>query len=1210
MSLQDRWEALRRLDVRARSLAQTEFVRPVVIEAGAGTGKTATLVARVVTWALGPGWERALAELSAERAGREVSPEAVAARALGGVVAITFTEAAAGEMADRVGRTLVDVAAGAAPGWLLPEGLEPAGPAASERARYLLAGLDRLVVSTIHAYCHRLLAAYPFEAGLHPELKVDAEGERLESVVRDVMTEAVPRYLGPDPDPDWLDLAIAGHGPQELADCLQELAATGLPAEILAVDRFPAAIRRSLLSELVSAAGDLADLVGQPLADAKKVDVAQEVLEASRAALAWDPGLVAADLQAFDQACDAVREAWPKKLLTRLRDWSGGKVTPTETKVLGDAVRSLPELAMRMREAAERVAELRPVLQARVARVLHPLLAAVRQRLRAEGVLTFDDMLRGASALVRANPEVARRWRRGVRQLLVDEFQDTDHLQCELIAALALGGPVEERPGLFLVGDRKQSIYGWRNADLAAYNRFVERVITEAGGERGELAVSFRSVPALLDGVEKWISPHMAEEPELQAGFQPLAPCAANAGDDGFRQGRWAPLELWVSWCEEAGAGNRTRSRDATDLEAEALASDLVALHAEAGVPWNEVGVLVRSTGDLDRYLAAFRDASVPFVVERDRSYYKRREILDAAALVRAVVDPNDHVALIAWLRCPAVGVPDAAWLSLWRRGFPELVTGLRSPLPASLDALDSVVDAAVAAIPGDVPGLERIAGWPELLKLALRHLAELRASFASEPGVRFVDRLRTLTLIEATAAARYLGRFRVANLERFFRRLAASLDDGTSAPQEVLRVLRRAVREEREEKEARPTTCLDDAVRVLTIHRAKGLDFTHVYLLQTHKQAKRGVTRLNEALEGTGGWELRLLGAPTPGWRDLRRHRQKVAEMELVRTLYVAMTRAKRRLVVAGNWPVPGKGAPVGSHIELLASVGAVPEPGEDGTAETERGRFVWLARRRSPAPSREHAVRRSGTDLVARASADVARLLSCRQEARARMDRPFGQAVSAEAHRALEQVLAERQPEADEDDTRQPSRTLGGGVGALVGAAVHWVLETLPLEKPVAEALLGGQGALERWVRWHAPSDLADAVLREARSVLARFEASPLAERWATVSRCVVGREVPMLLPPSESGAVGFLSGQLDLLYRDPADHGLVVVDYKTDRVTTDRELLARAEVYSSQCRIYSRGVQEALGLAAAPRWELWFLYPGRVVIGGVDRKDLAVE
>ena len=119
--------------------------------------------------------------------------------------------------------------------------------------------------------------------------------------------------------------------------------------------------------------------------------------------------------------------------------------------------------------------------------------------------MTFNDLLRGAATLVRSHPEVARRWRRGVRQLLVDEFQDTDHLQCELVAALALGGPADERPGLFLVGDPKQSIYGWRNADLAAYHRFVEQVIAEAGGVRGELAVSFRSAPAVLDAVEAWM---------------------------------------------------------------------------------------------------------------------------------------------------------------------------------------------------------------------------------------------------------------------------------------------------------------------------------------------------------------------------------------------------------------------------------------------------------------------------------------------------------------------------------------------------------------------------------------------------------------------------------------------------------------------------------------------------------------------------------
>ena len=866
-----RWEALRVLDAAARRLAQTEFARPVVIEAGAGTGKTATLVARVVAWSLGPGWERATGELTDERAGRDITGDMIAARVLGGVVAITFTEAAAGEMAERIGWTLDRVADGSPPGWLLPEVLEPVGAAARERARHLLASLDRLVVSTIHAYCRRLLTAFPFEAGLHPELTVDAEGDRLEEVVREVVAEATSHAVwAPIPIPTGWSWRLRGSARGSLSracrswsprECRRRFSG-GPPSTLLAAgDGGRADLRRERHGRARGRASGGCRARGQgPGGPRSRVRHRRPGAGRTRSP-PWRRSI---------GVCSRLREIWPKLLLDRLQKWSEERLGLTEAKILSDAAEDVPAAAARLSQAVTRLVELQPLLLQRAARVVHPLLSTVRQRLRAQGVVTFNDLLRGAATLVRSHPEVARRWKRGVHQLLVDEFQDTDRLQCELVAALALGGPAGERPGLFLVGDPKQSIYGWRNADLAAYHRFVEHVIAEAGGVRGELAVSFRSAPVLLDAVDAWMSPHMTEVPGLQAGFQPLAPCAANAEDGGFRQGRWAPLELWVSWREEPRVGettpSRTRSRDATDLEAEALAADLVALHAEAGVPWSDVGVLVRSSGDLDRYLAALRGAGVPFVVERDRSYYQRREILDAAALVRAVVDPTDHVALVAWLRCPAVGVPDAAWLPLWRRRFPDLVTALRQPSAASLEELGEVVDAAVSAIPAGVPGLERIAGWPEVLKVALRHLAELRESFASEPAVRFVERARTLTLVEATAAARYLGRFRVANLRRFFRRLAASLDAGTTEPHAVLHLLRRAVREEREEEEARPTAALEDAVRVLTIHRAKGLDFKHVYLLQAHKGSRRDVSPRDAAWEGADGWELRLLGAPTPG--------------------------------------------------------------------------------------------------------------------------------------------------------------------------------------------------------------------------------------------------------------------------------------------------------------------------------------------------------
>ena len=328
---------------------------------------------------------------------------------------------------------------------------------------------------------------------------------------------------------------------------------------------------------------------------------------------------------------------------------------------------------------------------------------------------------------------------------------------------------------------------------------------------------------------------------------------------------------------------------------------------------------------------------------------------------------------------------------------------------------------------------------------------------------------------------------------------------------------------------------------------------------------------------------------------------------MELVRTLYVAMTRAKRRLVVAGNWPVPGKNVLTGSHMGLLAAVGVLPEPGEDGTSDTSLGRFVWLARRRNPPSAQGRADSVPSGELVARARLDVEALLAARLAAQVRMARPFGQAVSAEAHRALDQVLADRQRDEDEEGRRVPLVTPGGRHATLVGAAVHWAFETIPLDQPAAAALRDRDGALEAWVRWHAPASLAHEVLDEARSVLACFGTSPLAARWSTIARHVVGREVSLLMSPTGSVAVGYLSGQIDLLYRDPADRGLVVVDFKTDRVTTDEELLARAAIYASQCRTYARGVRDALGLAGWPRWELWFLRAGRVVLGSVDREEL---
>ena len=220
---------LRRADDHAREAAQTVFDRPLVLTAGAGTGKTSALVARIVAWCTGPGWERAAAAVEA--------PD-VAARVLRRVVAITFTEAAAAEMAERVGQALAGLEAGRLPEGMLETAL-PADPVArNARARALLECLDQLVVRTIHAWCRRLLAAYPLEAGVHPAFEIDADESVRADVVRQVLERALREEWADGSDPAFAALARVGAGPDVLERVLHQALAAGLPTEVLDEDPF------------------------------------------------------------------------------------------------------------------------------------------------------------------------------------------------------------------------------------------------------------------------------------------------------------------------------------------------------------------------------------------------------------------------------------------------------------------------------------------------------------------------------------------------------------------------------------------------------------------------------------------------------------------------------------------------------------------------------------------------------------------------------------------------------------------------------------------------------------------------------------------------------------------------------------------------------------------------------------------------------------
>ena len=1186
----DRITRLRAGDEAARRAALTVFDRPVMLEAGAGTGKTAALVGRILAWSLGPGWERA------EQQSPSGKKEEIAADVFKGVVAITFTEAAAAEMAARVGEDLAVLAEDKMPAWLPPDVLPADATVRVERARALLVALDHLVVCTIHAFCRRILARSPLEAGLHPMFTVDADEVVLGEVVEAAVEEGLRQGLGEQADEHLLHLIRNGHGPEALVEAVTALFRAGVPARVLENDPFSRDAVAALVEDLANAVGPLAATLTPRVRAARR---------------SKNAGAIAGALGELERACSGVRgpelldrlrsdveRLLPRNLTGHLNDWCRGAFGGEEATLFAGVEGEVDQGAARVLALRRHLLSLDPELLAHARCVLAPMLAQVERELRARGAVTFGGLLSATAELLQ-QPEEARRERREMRQLLVDEFQDTDRRQCAILRALALEGAEDERPGLFIVGDPQQSIYGWRDADLEAYEKFISRV-TEAGGERHVLSVNFRSAPTILEEVARSLKPVMLAEPGVRVELQELLPCEKKAGKTGFRRGRWAAVELWdASTALESAGATKERVAAITEREAHALGQDIRALHDEGDVAWGEIGILLRAATDLDDYLQELRAAEVPYVVEGDRSFFRRREVIEAAALLRTVLDPADQLALVTWLRSVAVGVPDAALLPLWRHGFPELMLELAGPDPERLERLRAAVARAAAEMPADVPGLARIPGWEQIVCASVGRIAELRASFAHDPAARFVERLRTSTLLEATAAARVLGAYRVANLDRFFRAVRTSMDTSGSDAEALLRTVRASVAEEREAEEARPRAAVEDAVRVMTIHKAKGLDFAHVYLIQAGRATRTHADMSSEAVACGAGFEYRLLGAPTPGWERIVRRREQVATAELERTLYVAMTRAKERLVVSGAWGERVRGAGKSSHTHLLAHRMPDERTRLCGLAHAAGVNFVDRDDVRvvfpvltpaAPGTGRRKKAHLPAADSVARASVALA---AERERAARRMLRPFAAVASGET-RALAPVR-QAGDAPDVADEGVPGRSFA----AAVGTVFHRVMERLDLTGDLGTQLAQQRARLAQEVGGEtAPKERA-ALVAETDALLAAFAASPLYTRLGRIAPHVIARELPVLLPPAEGddAPVGFVSGAADLLYRDPADGGFVVADFKTGAVA-DAELGAAAAAFSAQGRAYAGAVQDALGLPVRPRFELWFVRLGRSV------------
>jgi ATP-dependent helicase/nuclease subunit A len=817
----------------------------VAVIAGAGSGKTRTLVARYLA----------------------LLAEGLPLRA---IVAITFTRKAAREMRNRVREEIRR--------YLERSDL---GEEEQQRWRDRYAELDAARIGTIHSLCADILRRHPAEAGIDPLFDVLEEGQ-----VNILRERAAQETLAWAADQEDMAPLFARLGEAMLQGSLRSLLGQRLEAEtaFTRLEEGGAALwEASVISHL------------QPFVDDRRVRMLFASLDLVRA-----DGTLARAEMAGDRLAPSLKELlrlWDEiKTARATGDWAAVSVrlaplraqmkqtgrknnwTPHEPKA---AIRELQALydetvASIVGQKGIDLALDRLLAEEMMPR-LHTLFRFAVERYdrlkRDRQALDFDDLEAGALQLLRDQPAVRARWQGEIRGILVDEFQDTNARQRDLVRLLnGAGGK------LFIVGDAKQSIYRFRGADVTVFRQERE-AIAQSGGQVVTLATSYRPHRALLAGLNALLRPVLGEEEDpdrpWRATFTPLRPYREHPVP-GIR----APhIELHLT------AGSKRQG--ALARAADGLAGRLVEL-VEGGsitvgegadgwpLDYGDIAILCRASTSFSAYEDALERAGVPFVTVAGRGFYDRPEIRDLLNALAALADPTDDLALAGLLRSPALALSDMTLYRLveWRRQA------------ADTPFLWDILQQRGPELPEDEASRAR---------RAVRLIADLHSHVGRSP---VADVLKAF-LDEADYRAVLLR----AGERRAVRNVAKLLEDahasGLVAVREFLEYVQALRDTGAREGEAR--TVSKGAVQIMTVHAAKGLEFPVVAIADlTYQPPNRADLLLDPEL----GVLLRLQDEDDRLPAAYRLGKQRADDQEAAeadRLFYVAATRAREMLLLSG---------------------------------------------------------------------------------------------------------------------------------------------------------------------------------------------------------------------------------------------------------------------------------------------------------------------
>ena len=1090
----------------------------LLLDAGAGSGKTSVLVERFARSVLEDGIE------------------------VGAILTITFTEKAAAEMRERIRARLRELDA-------------------DEAAR----ATEGAFISTIHGFCARVLRAHALAAGFDPAFVVlDApDADRLADQAFDEALEELARH-----EPRTIDL-IAGYG------------AGGLRSAILQVH-----------GELRSRGQRRPALPGLP--PAPDLEALRSELRVARAAVAAELGAIdgltshppapkppAKVIEALVrlERCEELLEVddpWPGDL------WAVGLPGGNGAALCTEACQRYTEVLTAFRAASEhrRAVRVHDLLD----RLVHLFAERYAGAKRAVSGLDFEDLELECRELLRTDAELRERYRARFTRIMVDELQDTNQVQLELIELLA-------GSNLFTVGDAQQSVYGFRHADVELFER-RGAALGEVGA-RVTLDTNFRSRPEILDVINGVFERELAER------FRPLLGGRDEAPAD-------EPLvELLIAdkgadWAME-GLGAPWRVAEARALAARLerlLGSGFPPTHPQATIAPRDVVLLTRATTDLRVYERALEDRGIPTYVIGGRGYWAHPQVIDMVSYLAALANPRDEESLYTVLVSPLVGVSADALVVLastarsrrvdpWRvlrdpeGAFDELGDGDRDFLGRFADRF--AIEREVAARSGGGGGG---AGIESLIERAIDQTGYDLAVLAMPGGQRRLANVRKLMRLAREHEAAHGPDLR-GFLDLVTRRARSGVGTGGAGDGGS------------RESEAPVEGEALDAVRLMTIHRAKGLEFEVVcvadlgrgprWRAELMRIGRDGRFGLRLAEPGTGRRESAL------DYRALGEERQAAEAGEERRLFYVAMTRARERLILSGAakldlWPELGSPGGGGGPIAWLGPAMAdrddvaiafvqpenlaIPDPPPPPPVPE-----VPIPEPPPPPPLPEPPPPPRAPAVAALSYTSLAEYQRC------------GYRFYAERVLRLPALAA---PGRGQDDLPGGTTDRGTGLSALDrGTLVHALLERLDYRRPVVATgeAVAAEAALHGLMVAPGGADAAQII-----ELVDRFATSDLCRRLGRATGIRREEGFRFLL----DGAL--IGGVFDVIAREPGGRTLVV-DYKTDRLdgADPQELADRA--YGTQRLVYALAALRA-GATEVEVVHTFLELPQRPAVAGFSR------